>query len=95
LHWKLAYVAREADHKPRGYLYDAEAATRAATDTIPVREARDLEAVASTPADDDYDREERAAFLEFDAGLCREEAERRAGASSVAAREVDLSGVPF
>ena len=36
-------------------------------------------ALLSTPAPDDYDSEERAAIMEHDGGLPREEAERLAG----------------
>jgi hypothetical protein len=50
----------------------------------------------SLPDADPYDREERAAALEYDGGLSRGEAERRAGASPVVSpTSVDLSTVPF
>jgi hypothetical protein len=74
--------------------HELEAAALDLGIAVPVR--IETEAIEpSLPADDPYDREERAAALEYDGGLSRGEAERRAGAAPVAGREVDLSGVPF
>ena len=46
-----------------------------------------LLALVSAPAHDDYDRQERAAIMEYDGELTRQEAERLAGVLTITHRD--------